>query len=177
MPTQQNHPEAEAVWAENETYIRKICAYKLSSHPHEIEDAVQETALAYFDAVQKGIQIREPKKWLTVVASNIIKDCYQRLSAETRRLVPVDDEAVQALPAPEEPEELPEAVLLQCKTAFLASLTEDESMLFRLRFVRRMKLKAIARKMGVSEGNVKVRIFRLKRKAKQYVEDWSENHL
>jgi len=62
MPTQQNHPEAEAVWAENETYIRKICAYKLSSHPHEIEDAVQETALAYFDAVQKGIQIREPKK-------------------------------------------------------------------------------------------------------------------
>ena len=177
MALRQIDPDAEAVWRENEPYIRKICAYKLSSHPHEIEDAVQETALAFFDAVRKGTQIREPKKWLTVVASNIIKDCYQRLSAETRRLVPVDDEAVQALPAPEEPEEIPESVLLHCKTAFLASLTEDERTLFRLRFVKRMKLKAVARKMGVSEGNVKVRIFRLKRKAKQYVDDWSQNHL
>ena len=177
MTREQRQPGAEAVWAANEAYIRKICEYKLSSHPSEIEDAVQETALAFFAAVNKGIQIREPKKWLTVVAANIIKDCYQRLAAETRRLVPVDDEAVRALPAPEVPEELPEAVLLQCKTAFLASLTEDERTLFRLRFVRRMKLKAIAGKMGISEGNVKLRIFRLKRKAKKYVDEWSENHL
>ncbi len=177
MPTQQNHPEAEAVWTEYESYIRRICAYKLSSHPNEMEDAVQETALAFFDAVNKGTQIREPKKWLTAVASNIIKDVYQRLSTETRRFVPVEDGSVQALPAPEEPEAVPETVLLQCKTAFLASLTEDERTLFRLRFVKRMKLKTIAGKMGVSEGNVKIRIFRLKRKAKQYVDDWSENHL
>ena len=175
MPQTQNKPES--VWLENEPYIRKICTYKLSSHPHEIEDAVQEVALAYFDTVQKGTELREPKKWLTVVASNVIKDVYQRLSTETRRLVPVDEEAVQSLPAPEEPEEIPESVLLHCKTAFLASLTEDERTLFRLRFVKRMKLKTIAQKMGISEGNVKLRIFRMKRKAKKYVNDWSENHL
>ncbi len=175
MPQTQNKPES--VWLENEPYIRKICTYKLSSHPHEIEDAVQEVALAYFDTVQKGTELREPKKWLTVVASNVIKDVYQRLSTETRRLVPVDEEAVQSLPAPEEPEEIPESVLLQCKSTFLASLTEDERTLFRLRFVKRMKLKTIAQKMGISEGNVKLRIFRLKRKAKKYVDDWSENYL
>lgn len=175
--SRQNHPEAEAVWTEYESYIRRICAYKLSSHPNEMEDAVQETALAFFDAVNKGTELREPKKWLTVVASNIIKDVYQRLSTETSRLVPVDEEAVQSLPAPEEPEEIPETILLQCKKTFLASLSEDEQTLFRLRYVKRMKLKTIAKKMGVSEGNVKIRIFRLKRKAKKYVDDWSENHL
>ncbi len=175
MAQRQNDPET--VWGENEPYIRRICVYKLSSHPDEIEDTVQEIALAYFEAVQKGTPIRDPKKWLTVVASNVIKDVYQRLSTETRRLVPVDEEAVQSLPAPEEPEEIPESVLLHCKTAFLASLTEDERTLFRLRFVKRMKLKTIAQKMGISEGNVKLRIFRLKRKAKKYVDDWSENHL
>ena len=175
MPQDISGPEA--VWAANEPYIRRICAYKLSSHPDEIGDAVQEIALAYFEAVQKGTPIREPKKWLTVVAANIIKDTYQRLSAQTRRTASIDDEAVQALPAPEEPEELPEEVLLQCKNVFLDSLSDDERTLFRLRYVRRMKLKTIAKKMGVSEGNVKIRIFRLKRKAKRFVADWSENHL
>lgn len=173
----QRQSDPETVWTENEPYIRRICAYKLSSHPDEIEDTVQEIALAYFEAVQKGTEIREPKKWLTVVASNIIKDVYKQISEGTRRLATIDDEAVQSLPAPEEPEELPEEVLLQCKSVFLNTLSEDERTLFRLRFVKRMKLKTIAQKMGISEGNVKLRIFRMKRKAKKYVVDWSENHL
>ena len=74
MALKPEQSEAEAVWAANEPYIRRICAYKLSSHPHEAEDAVQEIALAFFEAIRKGTQIRDPKKWLTVVASNIIKD-------------------------------------------------------------------------------------------------------
>ncbi|MBR5422702.1 MAG: sigma-70 family RNA polymerase sigma factor [Clostridia bacterium] len=173
----QNHSDAEAIWYENEPYIRRICAYKLSSHPDEEEDAVQEIALAFFEAVQKGTQIRDPKKWLTAVASNIIKDCYQQISSETRRFVSVEEKDVQSLPAPEEPEELPEEVLLQCKNVFLESLSEDERTLFRLRYVKRLKLKAVAKQMGISEGNVKIRIFRLKRKAKRFVDDWSEKHL
>lgn len=177
MTVKQNHSDAEAIWYENEPYIRRICAYKLSSHPDEEEDAVQEIALAFFEAVQKGTQIRDPKKWLTAVASNIIKDCYQQISSETRRFVSVEEKDVQSLPAPEEPEELPEEVLLQCKNVFLESLSEDERTLFRLRYVKRLKLKAVAKQMGISEGNVKIRIFRLKRKAKRFVDDWSEKHL
>ena len=169
----QRQSDPETVWTENEPYIRRICAYKLSSHPHEAEDAVQEIALAFFEAVQKGTQIRDPKKWLTVVASNIIKDCYQQISSETRRFVSVDEKDVQTLPVPEEPEE----VLLQCKNVFLDSLSEEERILFRQRYVQRLKLKAIAKQMGISEGNVKIRIFRLKRKAKRFVDDWSEKHL
>ena len=177
MALKPEQPEAEAVWAANEPYIRKICAYKLSSHPHEAEDAVQEIALAFFEAIRKGTQIRDPKKWLTVVASNIIKDCYQQISSETRRFVSVDAQDIQSIPAPQEPPELPEEVLLQCKSMFLDSLNEDERTLFRLRYTKRLTLKAIAKQMGISEGNVKIRIFRLKRKAKRFVEDWSENHL
>ena len=173
----QNHFDAEEIWSDNEPYIRRICAYKLSSHPNEAEDAVQEIALAFFEAVQKGTKIRDPKKWLTAVASNIIKDCYQQISSETRRFVSVNEKDVQSLPAPEEPEELPEEVLLQCKHVFLESLSEDERTLFRLRYGKRLKLKAIAKQMGISEGNVKIRIFRLKRKAIRFVDNWSENHL
>ena len=114
MTQEHNDSEAQTIWAANEPYIRRICAYKLSSHPHEVEDAVQEIALAFFEAVQKGTQIRDPKKWLTVVTSNIIKDCYQQIASETCRFVSVDEKDVQSLPAPEEPEELPEEVLLQC---------------------------------------------------------------
>ena len=177
MTQEHNDSEAQTIWDANEPYIRRICAYKLSSHPHEVEDAVQEIALAFFEAVQKETQIRDPKKWLTVVTSNIIKDCYQQIASETCRFVSVDEKDVQSLPAPEEPEELPEEVLLQCKHVFLESLSEDERTLFRLRYVKRLKLKAVAKQMGISEGNVKIRIFRLKRKAKRFVDDWSEKHL
>ena len=176
MDAQTGMPPEE-VWRENETYIRRICAYKLSSHPDEIDDAVQEVALAYYEAVEKGTEIREPKKWLTAVTVNIINDIYRRLKTESEKLVSIDADPVQSLAAPEEAEDLPEAAITACKDAFLSSLTEEEALLFRLRFVKRMKIKAVAKKMGLSEGNVRVRVFRLKQKARRYVRDWADGHL
>lgn len=167
----------ESVWRDNEAYIRRICAHKLSSHPDEIEDAVQETGLAFFEALKKGTEIREPKKWLTVVCSNVVNDTLKRLYADAKRLRPVDEEPVLSLPSPEETEPTDEAVLLQGKDAFLSSLTEGEAELFRLRFVKRKKLKAIAREMGITETNVKQRIFRLKQKAKKYAAEWADDQL
>ena len=167
----------EKVWRENETYIRRICAYKLSSHPDEIDDAVQEVALAYYEAVEKGTVIREPKKWITAVTANIINDIYRRLKTESEKFVPIDTDPVHTFAAPQEGEDLPEEAITACKDAFLSSLSEEEALLFRLRFVKRMKIKAVAKKMGISEGNVRVRVFRLKQKARRYVRDWADGHL
>ena len=167
----------EAVWRENEAYIRRICAYKLSSHPDEIDDAVQEIGLAYFAAAEKGVEIREPRRWLTVVANNILKDIYSHMSKDAARLASIDAEEYRSIPAPEEPEAVPEEALLRCREGFLSGLNEEERLLYRLRFEKRMKIKKIAEKTGLSEGNVRVRIFRLKQKAKRYVGDWAEEHL
>ena len=167
----------EAVWRENEAYIRRICAYKLSSHPDEIDDAVQEIGLAFFAAAEKGVEIREPKRWLTVVANNILKDIYSRMAKDAARLTAIDAEEYRAIPAPEEPEAVPEEALLRCRDGFLSELNEEERLLYRLRFEKRMKIKKIAEKTGFSEGNVRVRIFRLKQKARRYVDDWAEDHL
>ena len=164
-------------WQANEAYIRRICAYKLSSHPDEIDDAVQEIALAYYEAIRKGTDIKDAKKWLTVVASNIINETYKRIMAEEKRVISIEEDAAKRLIAREEPEELTEETLLRCKEDFTATLSEDELLLFHLRFEKRMRIKAIARKMGISEGNVRQRIFRLKRRAKKYVAEWNEKNV
>ena len=164
-------------WHRNEAYIRKLCAYKLSSHPDEVEDAVQEVALAYCEALEKGTEILSPEKWLTRVAVNTVNDIYRRLASEGNRLVPLEEGLPLLQPAPEETAPLPEAALLGCRAAFLETLGEDELLLFRLRFQKREKLKTIASRMGLTETNVKQRVFRLKRKAKRFVEDWSGKNL
>lgn len=164
-------------WQANEAYIRRICAYKLSSHPDEIDDAVQEVALAYYEAIEKGTDIRNAKKWLTVVAANIINETYKRCMTEEKRVISIEEDAAQCLSAPEEPETLTEEAILRCKEDFAATLGEEELLLFRLRFEKRLRIRAIAKKMGISEGNVRQRIFRLKRRAKKFVAEWNEKNV
>ncbi|MCR5041135.1 MAG: sigma-70 family RNA polymerase sigma factor [Clostridia bacterium] len=167
----------EEIWRANEEYVRRICRYRLCGHPDEADDAVQDVGTAFFAAVAAGTEIREPKKWLTVVTANTVNAVFRRLSAESERFVPDPETVLPFVPAPEEPEPVSENDLLRCREAFLATLSEDEMELFRLRFVKGMKLKRIAEKTGVSENSVKQRIFRLKGKAKRFAREWAEEDL
>jgi RNA polymerase sigma factor (sigma-70 family) len=88
--------------------------------------------------------------------------------------VPAADEARQAVPAPSETEPLSEKETARVCKAFFASLTPEERRLFRLRFQKRMKHREIAARLGISEGAVKVRVFRLKEKAKAQIRRWAE---
>lgn len=58
------------IWAEHETYIRKLCTYKLKSFPDYIDDCIQDVFLDLSDALNKGKTIEYPKAWLTKVANN-----------------------------------------------------------------------------------------------------------
>lgn len=167
----------EALWREYAPYVRKLCAYKLASLPFEIDDAVQEIGLAFFAALDRGEEILAPKRWLTIVAMNVINNVYRRHYKEMERLAPDAEAVLPLLPAPEPGEEVSERSLRQCRADFLAGLNADERRLFRLRFVKRKKLAEVGRELGITENNVKQRVFRLKQKAKKYVEQWSETHL
>ena len=172
----QSGKNAQAIWQKNEPYIKRICEYKLSSHPEEAEDALQETALAFFEAVKNGKEIAEPEKWLTVVAVNKINGIYRKIGYDKKHTVSTEDEAYINLTAEEEMPALPEKVLLKYKKEFLSTLSDDELQLYKLRFIKRMKIKDIAVKTGKTEVNIKQKIFRLKRKAKKYIaEQFEEN--
>lgn len=169
---------AEECWRKYAPYIRKLLQYKLASMPDLIEDCLNDTFLALLTALERGEEIEKPKAWLTVTAGHIIKKTYDMRRRELERRAPEGETLLYELPAPEPPaeERFTEAELLAAKDDFLASLSEAERTLYELRFLKGMKLKRIAALTGVTENNVKQRVFRLKRKAAAFVKAWSNEH-
>jgi len=168
---------AAQCWRLYSPYIKKLLRYKLASMPEEIDDCLSETFLALLSALKRGEEIEKPKAWLTVTANNIVKKEYDARRKENERREPDSESILFTLPAPEEADdnEPTEESILAAKDDFLSSLTPAERELFDLRFLQRKKLKNIAFLTGVTENNVKQRIFRLKRKAETFVKKWGQS--
>ena len=66
--------KTDKIWTEHESYIRRLCSYKLESRPEYIDDCVQEIFLALSEALHNEKRIDCPKAWLTKVANNKISD-------------------------------------------------------------------------------------------------------
>ena len=74
--------KTDKIWTEHESYIRRLCSYKLESRPEYIDDCVQEIFLALSEALHNEKRIDCPKAWLTKVAYNKISDIYEKIKKE-----------------------------------------------------------------------------------------------
>lgn len=164
------------LWDDYSEYIKKLCAYKLSSIPWLIDDCVQEVFLDLTATVKEGKEIKNYKAWLTTVANNKCKDIYSHLKKEKDNVVPLTHELSQTIADTKDEfsfdKEMSDEDLLLTKDAFIASLSEKERDLFYQRFILKKKSEELALIYGTTPGNVRKRVFKLRQKAREFVKQY-----
>lgn len=159
---------SDAVYRENEQYIRKLCSYKLKNLPSEIDDCVQEVFIAFVEAVEGGKEIKNPKAWLTVVANNMIKDIYEKNSKRKERIEYLNDDTVCGIEYDID-NDFDETQVLLYKEKIISLLTDDERSLLYERYVLKLDAAVIAEKRNTTRNNIFQKISRLKIKTKMLI--------
>lgn len=154
--------QAEKIWLEHQSYIRKYCEYKLQSAPDLIDDCMQEVFLALLRALMDSKQINYPKAYLTKIALNKINDIYKAEEKIKANVIPFEENSVSETVEIEIP--VSDEEIDKYANEILASLTDSERTLIEDFYVRKKKQKDIADEMNISENTLRQQVFRLKHK-------------
>jgi RNA polymerase sigma-70 factor (ECF subfamily) len=117
--------------------------------PVAAEDAVQEAALAAWNARKKLRHVDNPAGWFTTIVVNVCRDELRR--RDRRRTLPAPVDSVVGEP----PDRL--AIRDEIGRA-IARLTAVEQLVIGLRFGRDLTVPQIAAQTGLAEGTVKSRL-------------------
>lgn len=167
----------EALWDEYEPSLRRICEYKLSSYPSEIDDVIADTFLALCDTVNSGIELKNPKAWLYGTLNNIIKLKYAELDRRKKsyiRFESVEHELFYNINFDET--KFSAEVLEEIMDDLLNELLSSEQTLLILIYIKKLKYKEIAKILNTSQAAVKQKHYRLKRKIKMLTKEKVENY-
>lgn len=164
---------AEKIWQENESYIRKLCNYKLSSHPDFIDDCMQDVFLALITACRDEKEIKNYRAWLTKVTVNKINDFYRDEKKKEEREISLEEENLKASSDFDYSytEDINEKDLDAHLENILFSLTDREKELIEDFYQKNLSGREIAEKLEISETNLRQQIFRLKRKVTEKVRE------
>ncbi len=164
---------AEKIWQENEVYIRKLCNYKLSSHPDLIDDCMQDVFLALITAVHDEKEINNHRAWLTKVTVNKINDIYREEKKKNENQVSLEEETVTLTSDFDYSytEDITEKELDKHLETILQSLSDNEKTLIEDFYQNNLSGREIAEKLGITETNLRQQIFRLKRKVIKKVKE------
>lgn len=156
--------EIHELWQLYEPYIHKLCKYKLKSKPNYIDDCVQDVFVALTEAKQKGIVIKYPKAWLTVIANNKIKDIYEQSKKEVEHIVSQNEEIDKQIYYDDfSIDNITDDDIDELKSNVLSQLSSFEQILIDDYYVKKMKVKEIAEKHMISQSNVKQKLFRARK--------------
>lgn len=139
----------------------RIClrlAYRYASNPSEAEDIAQDALLR---AWRRRSTLREPerrKQWLATIVRNEAFRQHARVRPTPTDLV--ENEAV-------EDAKVIATVELADLHAALRRLSEQDRDLLEMRYTEDLTQGAIARKLGIPEGTVKVRLHRARNKLRR----------
>ena len=131
-------------------------AYRYASNPSEVEDIAQD---ALVRAWRRRATLRDEtrrKEWLTTIVRH---EAYRQ--HERTRPDPIAEVEVYG---GSDDERIIETVERADLHAALAVLDESDRMLLRLRYAEDLTQQAIARRLGLPDGTVKVRLHRLRLK-------------
>lgn len=163
---------SKILWEEYEPNLRRICNYKLSNYPDEIDDVIGETYLALCNAINKGLEIQNPKAWLYGTLNNQIKLKYSEIDKKKKiyiRLERVEHELFYNIDF--EKDELIEETIEVLEDVIFDELIDAERTLLVLIYEKNIKLKEVAKILNTTEAAVKQKHYRLKRKIKKLAKE------
>lgn len=164
--------KTDKIWTEHESYIRRLCSYKLESRPEYIDDCVQKIFLALSEALHNEKRIDCPKAWLTKVAYNKISDIYEKIKKEDELFAPFNPDVIDetySLSVRIDTDKERETELVMNRV--LVSLDSDERKLLCDRYELEKSISEIACESGITENAVYQRLYRLKIKTKMLAKD------
>ncbi len=157
-PAAQGSSEDGWEWGE----ARRVClrlAYRYASNPGEAEDIAQDALLR---AWRRRCTLKDPARrneWLAAIVRN-------EAFRQHARVRPVPTETVE-LGQGADDERVAAMVEVADLHAALARLSERERLLLRLRYGEDLTQAAIARRLDMPEGTVKVRLHRARNKLRR----------
>lgn len=173
MLTENNDMElSKVLWEEYEPNLRGICDYKLSGYPDEVDDVIGETYLALCNAIDKGLEIQNPKAWLYGTLNNQIKLKYSEIARKKKIYIRFENvEHKLFYNVDFEKDELSEETIEMLKDDVFDELIDAERILLFLIYEKKIKLKEVAKILNTTEAAVKQKHYRLKRKIKKLAKE------
>lgn len=123
-------------------------------------DIVQDVFLAALDKSETFLKHPEQKKWLIVTAKNKLHELYRQME----RIDPRSIEEISELEAEKSGYEE-----IEMEMTALAIIDKDEWELIKDYYLRGIKIRELAEKYGITENNMRVRLFRLRKKMKKRI--------
>lgn len=171
----------EEIWNKYEPKVRKICEYKLTSCPDEIDEVVSQTFLALCIKLSEDT-IENPQAWLYATANNLIKMTYESQNRNKKKIVSLD---VVITEANEHhnliysndflDKKLSNDQIDILKAQVEAELDYDELALIHLVHKKHLKYRKIAEMMNSTESAIKQRSYRLRGKVKEIAKEKIKN--
>lgn len=178
--------ECKQLWNLYKEYIISFCKFKLKDTPDYVEDCVQDVFMALLEARRSGTEIKSPKAWLTTVANNKIKMEYKNRKRESEHINKIIHYKTTVIHYKTTVEiftldmhdfsEISDELISEMKDSILNQLKFDEQSIIIDFYVKHMKVKDIAAKHGLSETNVKQKLFRARKKIMHLSNEEIEKH-
>lgn len=162
----------EALWNECEPELRRLCKYKLSSCPSEIDDVIADAYLVLCNAVDKNVDIVNPKAWLFGTVNNLIKIKYAELNTKKKKHIRFESlEQDLFYNVDFDDVKLPDETIEELMNDILDELSASERTLFIFIYDKKLKFKEIAMILNSTESAIKQKHYRLVRKIKRMARD------
>lgn len=160
------------LWDEHEQNIRKLCEFKFSGNPIEVDEIVSDTYLILCDTIKSNVNISNPRAWLYGIVNNIVKCKYRELKKRKEKQLFISELSVDlsynidlldAMITDDDIEVLKEEIETE--------LNEKEKELLKLVYEDKLTSKQIAKMKNSTEAAIKQRRFRLISRIKGMVKD------
>ncbi len=174
MENLKNKKDVDLLWQKYESYVRKICEYKLQSMPDYIDDCVQDIFIDFYKAIENGKKIENPHAWLTCMSRNKINDIYKR-NNKIKIVSFLDENTESFFELDDEIDRLNDEQLEEIKEKVLSKLSPKDRDLLEDRYTLHLSADEIATNNATTANNIYQRIFRLKIKVKSLIKQELES--
>ncbi len=140
------------------------CLARLSGEREAADDCVQEAFLVFSQRLFDGEEFENPRAFLYRTAENFVKRRQEQIVKETKRNVPLESAEDTAVSDEIYTETLDSIDFNALAKRLIDELSEDEKMLYNLRYIQKERVDEIALALKISRPAASMRLIRLKTK-------------
>lgn len=145
--------------AESDSVFR-YCLFRISNQEMAV-DLTQDVFMKFWDSLRKGLDIRNEKAFIFMIARNLVIDFYRKKKSVSLDAILEDNEDSGVMISSEG---LKENIEMSSEARFvldkISSLPSSDQQIVYLRFIEDLKPKDIAEVLGISPNAVSVRLIR-----------------